>query len=167
MQSRATLTSACGGCTPFVPGNGVGRLFGLIGVAASAAAAVSPRPATTTTAIAAMRRALPIGAGTDPDRFDVAELVDAVGGKLTAVTRSLHSTERQFRIRRRHAVDEHGAGVDVANEARVVGGLARPDIRAESENRRVGKLDRFVEVAYTKQLRHRPEHLLVAPPPSR
>src|SRR5438067_5857703 len=67
----------------------------------------------------------------DPDRLDVAELPDALRRELPAVARGLHPAEGELGVRRRHAVDEHRAGGEVADEAFLLGLVVGPGVGAE------------------------------------
>ena len=62
------------------------------------------------------------GASRDPHRFDIDELADPVAAQLPAVARALHAAERQSRIRRHHAVDEHHPRLDLVDESRLLPG---------------------------------------------
>src|SRR5262249_53555889 len=106
------------------PGIGVGRVFGLIGLTLAPDAAPNASATTTATTVAMCF----MSASRDPDRLDVAELVNAMGGQLAAVPRLFHTAERQLGIRSRHTVDEHCAGLEVADEARLLVRILRPDV---------------------------------------
>jgi hypothetical protein len=58
-----------------------------------------------------------------------------------AVAGVLHPVEGQLRVRGRHAVDEHSAGVEVVDEVSLLRGIGRPGVRAEPVRGRVGEVD--------------------------
>src|SRR5271167_4547769 len=62
----------------------------------------------------------------DPHRFDIDELADAVDAELPAVARRLHASKRQPRVGFDHAVDEHRACVEVVDEALALGCIVGP-----------------------------------------
>src|SRR5690606_5706521 len=69
----------------------------------------------------------------DPDGLEVAELADAVGGQLAAVSGVLDPAEGQRRVRGDHAVDEHRAGLQVVDEPLLLGRVLGPGVGAQPE----------------------------------
>ena len=78
--------------------------------------------------------------------------------QLAPVARALDAAEREARVGRDHAVDEHAARPRArAPAARASAAIARPRRRAQAERRGVGERDRLVDVARRG----------TAPPPAR
>ena len=84
-----------------------------------------------------------------------------MGAELAAVPRALHAPERQLGVRGGHAVDEHGAGVEVAHEALLLVGVAAPHVRPQAEAGGVGQRHGGVGVGHAVEGGDRAEHLLV------
>src|SRR5581483_7137051 len=98
----------------------------------------------------------------DINGFDVGELANAERAQFAAEAGLFDAAERQARIGGHHGVDERLAGLDLVDEAVLLGGVGGPDARAEAVGRVVGDRDRLVERADAEQERHRPEDLLAA-----
>ncbi len=86
-----------------------------------------------------------------PDGLDVHELVQSPRAQLATVAGVLHTAEREARVGCHHAVDEHGSGFEIADEAICFDLVTGPRGRAEPEARVVRNAYRVVEVARAKQ----------------
>src|SRR5450432_2727615 len=81
---------------------------------------------------------------TDPDRLDVAELLDAVTRKLATVAGIANSPEGQLGERRRHTVDEDRPRIEAGDEERLLSRVVGPGVRAEAKVGRVRHRERLV-----------------------
>src|SRR3546814_19480909 len=80
-----------------------------------------------------------VGAGLPvPDGLDVAEGADALGGQPAAVARREPAAEGQLGVRGGHAVDEHGDGDHLVDEALRLRGISGDHVIAVAEVGGVG-----------------------------
>src|ERR1035438_9874177 len=84
---------------------------------------------------ARMHKAEPHATLQDHHSLHIHELPNSPGGELAPVSRRFDAAEGQARVRRYHAVEEHHPGVDLLDEALLLGGIAGPRAGAESERR--------------------------------
>src|SRR5215813_12713020 len=97
----------------------------------------------------------------DPDRLDVRQLADAVLRQLASVAGTLDASEGHARVGLDHAVDEHGARLDLPREMLGAPAVLGPDRGAEAKGRVVGQADRIALVLRADDGRHRSKGLLV------
>src|ERR1035441_8455005 len=94
-----------------------------------------------------------------PDGLDVDEFADAEDAQLAAVAGTLHTAEGQPGIGGHHAVYKNRARLDFVDEPRLLGGVARPDARPETERRIVRKFDGFRDVLDAEKHGHRDDKI--------
>src|SRR5262249_46927272 len=94
-----------------------------------------------------------------PDGLGVAELANAQAGQFAAVAGALDAAEAQLRAGHRHPVDEHLAGLDVVDEALLLGLVVGPGVGPQPEGGGVGDLDGLVDVGGAVWGGDRAEHL--------
>src|ERR1700761_3301840 len=87
----------------------------------------------------------PRGRLAHPHRLGVAERADAEVREFTAVTGTLDAAEPEFGVGHRHPVDEDLAGLDVVDEALLLGFVIGPGVGPQAERGGVGDLDRLVD----------------------
>src|SRR5262252_1696561 len=92
--------------------------------------------------------------------LDVDKLADAFSTELTAVTRALHASERQPRIRGHHGVDESGSRFDLFDETTPFPIVLCPDAAAEPKGVFVRQLNSLVDVPDFEQQGHRTKDFL-------
>ena len=80
-----------------------------------------------------------------PHGLGVAERADAQAGEFAAVAGSLDAAEPEFGVGHRHPVDEDLAGLDVVDEALLLGLVVGPGVGPQPEGGGVGDLDGFVD----------------------
>src|SRR5262249_16096299 len=96
-----------------------------------------------------------------PNRLDVDELADAVGGELPPVAGALQAAKGEPRIAFDHAVDEDAAGLDLVDETLLFGGIVGPHRGAQAVAGAIGQSDGLFERAVAEEARDRTEDLLL------
>src|SRR3954447_10074074 len=98
--------------------------------------------------------------GLEHHRLEVGVVVQRLGAVLLAEPAALDAAERQLVVDLGRRVDPRVAAVELRWGTAGAGDVARPDAGAEAERRRVGQLDRLVEVLHAPDRQRRAEDLL-------
>src|SRR5258708_84228 len=98
-----------------------------------------------------LRSANCLGGLLNPHRLDIGELPDSMGPKLPTMPRPLHSSERNSRIRRHHAIHEHHPRFHALHQTFALILLVGPGACPQSEPAVVGDSNRITQVLRPEQ----------------